>query len=159
LALTCNKLEINFQTLKHYVNNNPKCSPKIPNFSNSNFALIVPGSGTTGISKLIAIDFTNLNKLISRDLIARTIQEKEHHLSFTPVEFYTAKRRNFSCLQAGACVVMRENFNTTLFQFFKNNTIEHVSLASSHAKDLMQGDTNLARQLFLNTKTVFLGGS
>jgi len=133
--------------------------PLSPLVNESNIAIIIPGSGTTGNPKLIAIDFENLNKLISRDLIARPIQAGEHHLSFTPIEFYTSKRRNLACLQAGGCVVLREVFNSDLVPLIKNNTIEHISLASSHAKEIVQLDPDYSRKLFANTKTFFLGGS
>jgi long-chain acyl-CoA synthetase len=153
-------LQLTLDILKNYKNKHSiNIQKHIPPIKNNSIAIIVPGSGTTGKSKLIAIDFDNFNKLIARDLIARPIHEKEHHLSFTPIEFYTAKRRNLACLQVGGCVVLREHFNSDLLSLVKKYSIEHLSFASSHAKELVQMKPEISKSIFSHTKTLFLGGS
>lgn len=159
LALNCKQINIHLHALKEISEKNVHSKPRYLNINAHNLALIVPGSGTTGVSKLIGINYENLEKLISRDLLARHILENEHHLSFTPIEFYTAKRRNLACLEAGACIVLREQFNTNLLQFLENYSIEHISFASSHAKELVNINPITSKKLFSHTKTLFLGGS
>jgi len=169
LPLNLKTIDMQLDALKPLAYKEPATSKKFPaissdvtspnSFSPNALALIVPGSGTTGIAKLIGIDYKNFDKLIARDLLARPIKEKECHLSFTPVEFYTAKRRNFATLQAGGCVIIREAFNTPLYDFLEKYTVHHISLASSHAKEIVQNDSNITKKVFSKTKTVFLGGS
>lgn len=125
-------------------------------------ACILAGSGTTGEPKLLGVSFENLNVLIKRDCLARPMSVGDFHLSYTPTEFYTAKRRSFAYLQQGACIVVRENEKYPISQLVRKHKIQHFSLAISHAigiARLYSRSPAEQKSLFQYSKSMFIGGS
>jgi cyanophycin synthetase len=99
-------------------------------------ALYVAGSGTTGEPKLIAYTGRALLASIGRDLRARPIAPGERHLSLTPVDYFTAKRRTLGCLAAGGSAFLGD-VSTGWLGVCDLMAIDHLSLVVRHAEELL----------------------
>lgn len=99
-------------------------------------ALLVPGSGTTGRSRLIEYAHGGLLACIRRDQRFRPIGPGTRHLSVTNIGFYTAKRRALGCLVSGGTIVLREQPVNTL-DLCDRAAVDHLSVVVMQAEDML----------------------
>lgn len=122
-------------------------------------AILLRGSGTTGMAKKIPVTFGNLHRLIKRVAGSRDIKLYERHFSLSPLEFFTAKRRLLATIAVGGCVVLRENSSTSFDQMYGKLAIEHLSMAVPHAMGLLESCSSLNRERYPLLKTLYVSGS
>jgi len=99
-------------------------------------ALLVPGSGTTGRSRLIEYAHGGLLACIRRDQRFRPIGPGARHLSVTNIGFYTAKRRALGCLVSGGTIVLREQPVNAL-DLCDRAAVDHLSVVVMQAEDMV----------------------
>ena len=99
-------------------------------------ALLVPGSGTTGRSRLIEYAHGGLLACIHRDQRFRPIGPGSRHLSVTNIGFYTAKRRALGCLVSGGTIVLREQPVNTI-DLCDLVAVDHLSVVVMQAEDMV----------------------
>jgi acyl-coenzyme A synthetase/AMP-(fatty) acid ligase len=139
--------------------NSPAPKKQTNNISPTTNATYVIGSGTTGDPKCIPLTFSNLEKLIERDLAIRPMKPAERHLYPSRIDYYTTKRRAFGCLVAGATVVMQENKGSSLLQMCERLAIDHLSLGTAQAQRLLQSIPAVKTPRLPRLKTLYVGGA
>lgn len=114
-------------------------APGIPSESNkSNAALVFFGSGTTGIPKIMSVDFDLLGSLIERDLEVREFLEGERHYCPSSLDYFTAKRRALGCLVSAVCIMLPNIKSSRLIGYCLDHKIQHLSMTTNQAVGLLR---------------------
>jgi cyanophycin synthetase len=120
--------------------------------------MLIPGSGTTGKSKLIPILSSAYPDLLARDNAARPIAFGEKHFSASSINYYTSLRRALNCVGAGAICVFKDGFED-IVNSCTSFAVDHLSIVPIHAQKLLDSLGPQPEPVLPGLKSIVIGGS
>lgn len=128
----------------------------------SKAALIFMGSGTTGKSKILAVNFCTLGHLVDRDIMIRDFKAGQRHYSVSSIDYYTTKRRAIGCLFKGVTLVLPTRRPKREIAFCRRLKVDHLSLTTSQAIVILEAERSYPSDTYPRLpelKSLFVGSS
>ena len=125
-------------------------------------AMIFMGSGTTGKSKILAVNFNTLAYLVDRDLAIRDLKAGQRHYSVSSIDYYTTKRRVIGCLSKGVTLILPTKRPKREVAFCRRFKVDHLSLTTSQAIVILEQEKDHPSEpcpKLPQLKSLFVGSS